>query len=73
MLSNCCSLTEKRLEKAKKDFAANKEMILQAKSDLESIFRRIRVFKQALANRYPETYQAQGMFIEVTAWIRAFA
>lgn len=63
MLSNCVSLTDKRLEKAKKDFAANKEMIIQAKTDLESIFRRIRIFKQALANRYPEAYQAQGTFI----------
>jgi hypothetical protein len=56
MLRNCCILSEQRLEKAKKDFVANKDVILQAKSDLESIFRRIRIFKQILEQKYPEIY-----------------
>ncbi|KAI1721110.1 kxDL motif-containing protein [Ditylenchus destructor] len=56
MLSTCCALTERRLENAKKQFAANRELILQTKADLESIFRRIRGFKQALSQRYPDVY-----------------
>ncbi|KAI1729481.1 kxDL motif-containing protein [Ditylenchus destructor] len=56
MLSTCCALTERRLESAKKQFAANRELILQTKADLESIFRRIRGFKQALSQRYPDVY-----------------
>uniref|UniRef100_A0A915ERI6 KxDL domain-containing protein n=1 Tax=Ditylenchus dipsaci TaxID=166011 RepID=A0A915ERI6_9BILA len=64
MLSTCCALTERRLDKAKKEFAANKEVILQAKADLESIFRRIRGFKQTLSQRYPEIYAQQVQAVE---------
>ncbi|VDN56060.1 unnamed protein product [Dracunculus medinensis] len=56
MLSNCCILSEKRLEKAKKEFAENRELILGVKADLESIFHRIRLFKQILAKKYPTIY-----------------
>ncbi|KHN81735.1 KxDL motif-containing protein [Toxocara canis] len=57
MLSNCCVLSSKRLEKAKKELNENKELILQMKSDLESVFRRIRLFKQNLITRYPDIYK----------------
>jgi hypothetical protein len=60
MLTTCCTLTEKRLDKARKDFAANKEQIMQAKTDLDTIFLRIRNFKRILAKEYPEEYAAQG-------------
>uniref|UniRef100_A0A915BEE0 KxDL domain-containing protein n=1 Tax=Parascaris univalens TaxID=6257 RepID=A0A915BEE0_PARUN len=54
MLSNCCILSAKRLERAKKELTENKELILQMKSDLESVFRRIRIFKQDLVALYPD-------------------
>lgn len=57
MLINCCALSGKCLEKAKKELLEHRDMIMQMKADLESIFRRITVFKQRLAARYPETYQ----------------
>lgn len=60
MLRTCVSLTDKRLEKAKFEFVTNKDIILQAKSDLEFIFQRIRTFKQILSQRYPLIYAKQG-------------
>jgi len=56
MLRTCCTLAERRLEKARIDFSANKELIIQAKTDLDSIFRRIRIFKQTLAQQQPEEF-----------------
>ncbi|VDK52822.1 unnamed protein product [Anisakis simplex] len=54
MLSNCCILSAKRLEKAKKELNDSKDLIVQMKLDLESVFRRIRIFKKNLIVRYPE-------------------
>lgn len=62
MLSTCCSLAERRLEKARREFFTNKETILTAKSDLESIFHKIRGFKQILAQKYFDVYTNQGYF-----------
>ncbi|MFH4975605.1 hypothetical protein AB6A40_002314 [Gnathostoma spinigerum] len=45
MLANCCLLSARRLEKAKKDFSEGSELILQMKNDLDNIFRRIRSLK----------------------------
>uniref|UniRef100_A0A914LUC7 KxDL domain-containing protein n=1 Tax=Meloidogyne incognita TaxID=6306 RepID=A0A914LUC7_MELIC len=59
MLGNCCILAEKRLEKAKKEFALNKEQILQAKQDLDFIFRKIFNFKKILAKEYPKEYEEE--------------
>ena len=64
MLATCSTLAEKRLEKARKEFAANKEQILQAKADLDSIFRRILLFKRTLAKEYPEQYTAQATALQ---------
>ncbi|KAL3078817.1 hypothetical protein niasHS_014599 [Heterodera schachtii] len=58
MLGTCSSLAEKRLDRARKDFAIGKEKICRAKSDLDSIFRRIASFKQTLANNYPAEFVA---------------
>lgn len=60
MLSNCCLLSAKRLERAKKELTENKELILQMKSDLESVFRRIRIFKQDLVALYPDICKQFG-------------
>ena len=60
MLINCVSLTEKRLEKAKVEFAAHKDLIMEAKSDLDIIFRKLRNMKQILANKYPDIYEKKG-------------
>ena len=62
MLGNCCILAEKRLEKAKKEFALNKEQILQAKQDLDFIFRKIFNLKKILAKEYPKEYEEEGFF-----------
>ncbi|CAJ0957166.1 unnamed protein product, partial [Mesorhabditis belari] len=61
MMSNCNALSEKRLERAKKEMAAHKEMIMQMKVDLEFTFRRIRIFKNALATKYPVIYKEVEM------------
>ncbi|CAK5089408.1 unnamed protein product [Meloidogyne enterolobii] len=61
MLGNCCILAEKRLEKAKKEFASNKEQILQAKQDLDFIFRKIFNLKKILAKEYPKEYEEEGI------------
>lgn len=60
MLLNCCALSGKRLEAAKKEMVEYRDMIIQMKADLESIFRRITIFKQRLATRYPKVYQEVG-------------
>uniref|UniRef100_A0AC34QR84 KxDL domain-containing protein n=1 Tax=Panagrolaimus sp. JU765 TaxID=591449 RepID=A0AC34QR84_9BILA len=60
MLVNCVALSEKRLEKAKSEFAAHKSLIIDAKNDLESIFKKLRNIKQILMNKYPEIYQEKA-------------
>lgn len=60
MLTNCCGLSAIRLEKARKDLAENRQLILEMKSDLESIFRRIRIFKQNYITKYADIYKYFG-------------
>ena len=72
MLTTCTELSRKRIEKAMKDAAGHKEIIMQVnrgylkrtikiyiqmKTDLELIFRKIRYFKSTLAAKYPQIYQ----------------
>ncbi|VDO12601.1 unnamed protein product [Brugia timori] len=57
MLTNCCILSASRLEKARKDLAENRQLILEMKSDLESVFRRIRTFKQNYITKYADVYK----------------
>ncbi|EFO24011.2 hypothetical protein LOAG_04474 [Loa loa] len=57
MLTNCCALSANRLEKARKDLAENRQLILEMKSDLESIFRQIRIFKQNYITKYAAVYK----------------
>ncbi|KAI6229497.1 KxDL domain-containing protein [Aphelenchoides besseyi] len=64
MLATCRSLSEKRMEDARKQFATGKETINQAKADLESIFRRLKAIKQSLAIRYPDIYAEQVEQVE---------
>uniref|UniRef100_A0AAF5PSD8 KxDL domain-containing protein n=1 Tax=Wuchereria bancrofti TaxID=6293 RepID=A0AAF5PSD8_WUCBA len=61
MLTNCCVLSASRLEKARKDLAENRQLILEMKSDLESIFRRIRTFKQNYITKYGDVYKHFGV------------
>jgi len=55
MLSNCCQLSATRLETAKKELTQHTQTIIEMRKDLQSIFRRVRTFKQTLAERYPQT------------------
>uniref|UniRef100_A0A0N5AR94 KxDL domain-containing protein n=1 Tax=Syphacia muris TaxID=451379 RepID=A0A0N5AR94_9BILA len=64
MLVNCCALSGERLEVAKKELTDQRDIIIQVKSDLESIFRRITIFKQRLASRYPDAYKKSGIFLK---------
>lgn len=57
MLINCTALGEKRLEKAKIDFANHKTLISDAKNDLDVIFKKIRNMKQILAKKFPDVYE----------------
>ncbi|KAI6224354.1 KxDL motif-containing protein [Aphelenchoides fujianensis] len=59
MLATCRSLSEKRMEDARKQFNAGKETVNQAKSDLESVFKKLNTIKAALSARYPEIYERQ--------------
>ena len=62
MLVNCVALSEKRLEKAKTEFMGNKDLLINAKNDLELIFRKVRNMKQILATKYPEIYGKIGKY-----------
>jgi exonuclease VII small subunit len=64
MLATCRNLTEKRLDDAKQQFQAGKELINQSKADLESVFKRLRHLKTVLADRYPEIYVEQSEQVE---------
>ncbi len=55
MLSNCCQLSSTRLDAAKKELTQHTQTIIEMRKDLQSIFRRVRTFKQTLAERYPQT------------------
>jgi len=57
MLSNCCLLSATRLEQARKDFIAHMTVIREMKMDLDSIFTRIRRFKQIAEKRVAEQQQ----------------
>jgi len=59
MLSNCCQLSATRLETAKKELTQHTQTIIEMRKDLQSIFRRVRTFKQTLAERYPQTAENQ--------------
>ncbi|KAF7637172.1 KxDL domain-containing protein [Meloidogyne graminicola] len=59
MLGNCCVLAEKRLESVKKEFNSSKEQIVQAKNDLDFIFRKILALKKSLAKKYPKEYEKE--------------
>uniref|UniRef100_A0A7E5A0J5 KxDL domain-containing protein n=1 Tax=Panagrellus redivivus TaxID=6233 RepID=A0A7E5A0J5_PANRE len=56
MLITCVALSEKRLERAKTEFVENKKLLVNAKSDLEVVFRKLRNMKQLLATKYPDIY-----------------
>jgi len=57
MLANCAALSTQRLDRARKEAIASRELLRTMKADLENIFRRLRLFKQSLAIKYPEIYK----------------
>ncbi|CAD5223915.1 unnamed protein product [Bursaphelenchus okinawaensis] len=64
MLLTCRQLTEKRLEDVKKQFTQATQTIQQAKTDLESVFRRLKVIKAVLAEKHPGIFEKQVQEVE---------
>uniref|UniRef100_A0A914VWI3 KxDL domain-containing protein n=1 Tax=Plectus sambesii TaxID=2011161 RepID=A0A914VWI3_9BILA len=56
MLVNCCQLSASRLEGARRELLGHTQTIMDMKKDLESIFRRVRVFKQTVSQLYPTAF-----------------
>uniref|UniRef100_A0A0K0EJC9 KxDL domain-containing protein n=1 Tax=Strongyloides stercoralis TaxID=6248 RepID=A0A0K0EJC9_STRER len=54
MLENCQQISETRLAAAFKDIAVGKAKILEIKSDLEYITKKLAVIKRILREKYPE-------------------
>lgn len=57
MLSTCVALSESRYESARKEFMYYTKLLIDMKCDLDSIFRRVRIFKQNLRQLYPHDFQ----------------
>ncbi|KAA0193418.1 hypothetical protein HAZT_HAZT000225 [Hyalella azteca] len=58
MLSNCNALSASRYAAAQQEFSKHTSMLLQAKKDLDYIFKKIRVIRSKLEMQYPQAVKA---------------
>ncbi|KAF2357119.1 putative domain KxDL [Trinorchestia longiramus] len=58
MLSNCNALSASRYAAAQQEFSKHTSMLLQAKKDLDYIFKKIRSIKSKLEMQYPQAVKA---------------
>uniref|UniRef100_A0A0N5CI42 KxDL domain-containing protein n=1 Tax=Strongyloides papillosus TaxID=174720 RepID=A0A0N5CI42_STREA len=63
MLENCHQISETRLASSARDIATGRAKIVEIKTDLEHIIRKIGIIKRTLKERYPEQYKiSEEMF-----------
>lgn len=57
MLVNCNALTAIRMQSVNRELLAYTRDLTELKSDLDSIFRRIRFLKLKLSQKYPQAFK----------------
>jgi len=58
MLLNFNELSESRYNSTQRDFLQHTQQLNSMKSDLDSVFRRIRLLKSTLSRQYPDAFKA---------------
>lgn len=58
MLNTCNALSETRFVVANKELQRHTKLLLELKKDLDSVFKRIRLLKGKLTQRYPAAFSA---------------
>lgn len=59
MLVNCNALTEVRYITASNIIKQGSQKLVEIKKDLDYIFKRIRLLKEKIAQKYPEAFQSK--------------
>ena len=57
MLTNCNQLSVNRLKAANAEFKKHTALLVDMKKDLDYIFKKIRVIKNKINQKYPESYK----------------
>lgn len=61
-LASFNDMAQARLAESQATFARHTQLLLDAKRDLQSVFRRIRTLKARLSERYPEGFAGEWTF-----------